>query len=442
MEDTEQQRPPNIPSTTPSDTETPTSPKSPPMAVGGDPFEEDAMDIAGKSLDQIINEATRFPNGPPQTQVDIGDPLDSPKPPQAPLPPSAMDKELDDLTKDIDDASLDDDKSPESIRSFKGLKTRYKNKLDEFRQQYKSALSEKDSLLNEVEELREAAKKLDSFEQDAVRLSTVEKELTETKEELEKLSHYRKKYDFDSDPVVKKNYIDPMNELKQNALDIIRNNEIDEDFWQELLDSNSEYTLNSLIDSSHIEGMNAQSLKDYVTKYRKVKENYTLASSPEHIDAAITQMRGKLLRHTDEAANEVFESFKSSFAEHIKEVRESDINREHNILVYDKVIEGAKTTYDSFRKLLGPQYQSDQALSLLAQASLMKAAYPFQSKYVSHVMDAYNKLLKEVADNRGTPAVKQSREPTTTNTDFLSDINEIKAGADKSLDDILRDVKA
>jgi len=342
------------------------------------------------------------------------------------------------LEEELDEAKLEG-KTPESIRSFEGLKSRYKNKVAEIRAKVEQLEKEKAEASEKISKLPEVQAKLNHYEQLTAKTKRMEEELEQAKKEARENSYFRKKYDFENDPEIKKAFINPMQELKKRCSDIITNVGLDEGVWRDLLQADSEFKINHIIDSADISGLNAQSLKNYVYQYKELAREYTRASAPEYIDSAIEAAVGKNKRVSEEIAERSFNDIKDAFSKHVREIEYSDLNKEHNLFVHDKVVEKAKATFNVFKQALSPEYQNQQALSSVAQAAIMASAYPFQKKVVDFLMEERTKLLKELSSMSSGPSLKQSSE-SYTNGNSLDDMSFFKNTADKSLDEITEEL--
>lgn len=402
------------------------------------------------SLDSIVDNSFNGAIPIPNIQVPIGDAspnqfgtqtsgaqVTPPTEPLIPTIPNSMLSDLDKLESEIDTATLEG-KTPESVRSFEGLKARYKNKLAPIREQLKT-------VENRISDLQAALDKAKAYEADAQKyteaqslLTALETEQKDLRQEVESLRVFRLKDDLDSDPQIKREYLNPMNELKSRSLDILEASDLDESVWKDLLETQSEAKLNAKIDAADISGLNAQSLKAYVQEYKSLKADYAKVSSPEYIAAALDTARGRSQRASETKAKEVFENIKTKFSNHVKELKESSINKEHNMFVYDKVIAQAQTNFESLKKTLGSEYQNEGVLGVLAQAALMTAAYPSQDKLIQHMLKERTELLAEIGELKGTPGISQTREVVGSPT-FMSEMQQIKQAAGKSLDSIVNE---
>lgn len=388
-----------------------------------EPVLENPVDNIG-SIDSIVdgfrnsveNPTPEQPNDPSPTPVDYQNSQSS----------------LDQLEKDIDSAALVD-KTPASIASFDSLKATYKSKISEFKSQLTALAAEKEQLTQQAAKASELESKARAYEDVANRAKSLETELETQKKELETNSYYRKKYDFENDPDVRKAYIAPMQNLKTKAVDILTNAGLGEGVWHDLVKANSEYSINSIIDATELTGMNARSLRDYVSNYKAIQSDMSRASSPEYIDSAIEATRGSGQRLSDEISNEAFTDIKDAFATHVREIEYSDINKEHNLFVHDKVVGKAKETFDALRKTMSRDYQNPQAMKAVAQASIMASAYPFQKKLVDHLMGERTKLLQEIKKLTSGPSITNTTEKSPTASIDINNFN-------KSIDDIVTDM--
>lgn len=377
------------------------------------------------SIDDIVG-SFDF-SSPPPSQTPSTDSIDIP----------INNSSLDELEAEIDNSALVG-KTQESINSFEGLKARYKNKISEFKTQLESLKREKEELSQQTSKVSELEAKVRAYDDMVSRNKFLEEEAEQAKADAEKNAYYRRKYDFENDPEVRKAYVAPMNDLKTKCLDIIDNAGLDDNVWHDLIHADSEYKINSIIDAADISGMNAQSLKSYVGQYKALGAEFSKASNPEYIDSALQAARGKGQRLSDEVANKSFTDIKDAFAKHVKEIQYSDVNKEHNLFVHDKVVENAKGIFESLRKTMSSEYQNPQSMASVAQAAIMASAYPFQKKLVDYLMKDRAELLKGLKESTSGPSIKQSTESSdylsSTSTDFINNT------LTKSVDDIANEV--
>lgn len=360
----------------------------------------------GKFEDPITPTPAPSPAPAPATPPVEGAPPPSSTPPPAQAPTLT---EIDKLINDIDSASLEGDKSPASIGSFNGLKTRYKTAIEPLRQKVAQFEAETTALRAQLEEAKKHEEASVKLAEAQTKLSALETDLLNKTKENESLLYYRRKYDAEADPEIKRSFIEPLNELKRRSMDIIEDAGLDETFWAELMGAESEAKLNRLIDSSNITGLNAQSLRQYATKYSIIDRDYREVMAPENIEISIAQARGRSLQNADKLAKDTFEKIKLTFAEHCQELREHPENKEHNIFVYDKAIEDATRNYAALRKALPADFHNPYILGSLAQSAFMSAAYPMQKKFAEHLINKYNALLSELRSEK-PPGVRHRKE--------------------------------
>ena len=380
---------------------------------------EDAKITATKSITDIVDKAfTPEITTTGNVQVPLGDtpPPAAPgitRPPTAPMiGHNEIFKNIDDLNQEIDSAQLEGAKSPESLRSFDGLKARYKNKTKAIRDQVQSLHTQVTALTSQLEgidKLKEGAKK---YEEVAPTVTQLEEKLKLLEQENSTLSYFRRKYDLENDPTIKEEFIQPMNELQEKSMDILHNSNLDESFWKELVNSDSEFKINSLIDNARISGMNAQSLKRNVGIYQQLRDQYTTVSSPESIEAAIDTAKGQRLKNAAVMSQKMFERTQETFAEWISELKESEFNKEHNYFVFDKVVEQAKVNYENLKKVLPADQISPVTMHSMAKASLMAAAYPVQKTMLEHALKMIGDLTAEIKES-GAPRMRQTKEPAS-----------------------------
>lgn len=362
----------------------------------------------------------------------------SPKTPELPQeqPTFITSQSLDELEEEIDSAELTG-KTQESINSFEGLKARYKNKISAFKTQLADLTREKEEYSSKMSKVGELEARSRAYEDLVAKVRFLEEEAETAKTEAEKNSFFRKKYDFENDPEVKRAFVTPMKELKSKSVNIIENAGLDESVWDDLIAADSEYKVNSIIDAADISGLNAQSLKSYISQYSSLKNEFSRASNPEYIESALQAARGKGQRLSDEVSNRAFTDVKEAFSKHVKEIQHSEVNKEHNLYVHDKAVEKAKAIFDSLRKTMSSEYQNPQSMASIAQASVMAAAYPFQKQLVDYLIKDRAELLKELSKASSGPSIRQSTENSNgsnTDSEFF------KTTLNKSVDDIANEV--
>lgn len=340
--------------------------------------------------------------------------------PTAPIAPLAnFDSDIDNLLKDIDSAQLTEG-SEKSIASFEGLKTRYKNKIEQLKQQYQNTTTE-------LETLRNTQTDFDSLKSKATVADELEQKLKEAKEtleaqtsELEEARYYRRKYDFENDPYVRSNYIAPMDDLRDKALDIISNAGKDEKLWESLRHSESEYEINELIDGSGIKGLNASSLKEILGSYVKYSAQLYESSRPEIIDAELSRIRGRGKTVIEDEGKKVFKQVQDVFKDHVEELQNSELNKEHNYFVRDKVVKDAEGAFGALVSSFNPELLTTQTLALLARTALVTAAYPVKTQMTHHLLKENADLKKALKEQTSGNPVTQIGEPQPRQPDIIS----------------------
>lgn len=400
---------------------------------------EDVKNAANKSITDIVDKAfTTDLNTSGNTQIPLGDapPPAQPevRPPTTPMisTPGEVFKNIDDLNQDIDSAQLEGAKSPESIRSFDGLKARYKNKTKAIRDQVQALHTQVTALTSQLEgidKLKDGAKK---YEEVAPTVLQLEEKVKQLETENQTLNYYRRKYDLENDPTIKEEFIEPMNELRAKSMDILENSNLDESFWRQLVDCDSEYKINTLIDNARIGGMNAQSLKRNVGIFQQLRAGYNQVSAPENIEAAIDTAKGTRLKNAAEMSQKMFEKTQATFSDWISELRQSEFNKEHNHFVYDKVIEQAKTNYENLKKVLPADQISPVTMHSMAKAALMAAAYPAQKTMLEHALKIISDLTTEIKEG-SAPRMRQTKEAPLASSNSVEDL---KKEATKTIDQI------
>lgn len=354
--------------------------------------------------------------------------------------PTELVSQIDQLSSELEDIKLENPKSPESLGNFNGLKSKYNKKLNDFKQailELTEANSQYSEKVRELEPLQEKIKDLDIVK---TQLLEAEKALNALKEENRSLNVFRKKYDLENDPEIKRSYIDPMKEYKRIATEILQGYDVDHSVWDEIISTDNEFKINSILDSRGIVGLNAASLKEASRNYKHLQREYAESTKPEYIDSLIAKTKGKSQQVSEEVANDVFDSVKTNFSKHVTQLRESDINKEHNIFVYDKVLETANNTYNALRKSLGDNFQNENVIAVLARASFMTAAYPYQHKFTEYLMERYQEVLEENRELKsGGPDIEQRKESTSLlGLNSPQDvIRAVKQAKNQSLEDIV-----
>lgn len=361
-------------------------------------------------IDDIVNEFT-FPTSPqdPEQAPEID--VEEESAPVESVNPTYLSSDLDELENDLDDAALIG-KTQASINSFEGLKSRYKNTITKIRaelEQLQSAQREQESKTSNYGELDAKARAYDDL---LTKFSQLESDNERLKRDNEEASYYRKRYDLENDPQTKREFVAPMQDLKRRTIDILINTGNDDSVWDDLVSADSEYKINHLIESAGISGLNAQSVKQYLSQYRTLNAELKKSSSPEYIDAAIEASRGKRQRITDDMAKESFTSIKEQFSKHVRELQHSQVNREHNFFVHDKVVEAAERSYNALRPAIAPEFHTPQTHNALSQLTLMANAYPFQKKLVDHLITERTALLEELNSIKAGPTLKKTSQAT------------------------------
>lgn len=345
-------------------------------------------------------------------------------------------KNLDELDRDVAAAKLEGGKSDESIRSFEGLKGKYKNGTSKIREQVNSLHTQVVALTNQLqgqEQLLDKAKKFDELQPTVTQL---EAELENLKKENDSLTYYRRKYDLESDPIVKKEFSDPMRDLKTKSMDILTNNDLDEAFWNELISSDSEFKINTLIDNHRISNLNAQSLKRYVNNYQHLKREYDKISTPENIEAAIDTATGRRLQQSQQVSEQVFDATQTKFKDWVSEIVESNFNKEHNHFIYEPVMAEAKKNYAVLKQMLPKDITNQSAFHAMSKAALMAAAYPIQTKMVKHLLEIVADQ-QETINNSKAPSMRQTKEHGFQPQ--AGSIDELKKESAKTIDQIAQE---
>lgn len=354
-------------------------------------------------------------------------------------------KDLADIQKteeEIAAAALENAKSPKSIASFDGLKARYANSLGSKKEVIASYVDATKQLEAEREQLRQEREAITNqkeyntnLEDTLSQVNSLKSDLEAAQAELQAARYYVRKYDAEKDPLLKREYLDPMGVAENKAMKILEKSGLTKADWNTLIKSD-EVTVNSLIDEAGITGLNATSLKNYVDGYQMLSSSYEDQISPEKIDSTINYMRGKSITLSDSVAKEVFDSVKTNFETNIDSLRKSDINKEHNLYVHDETIDQAQKNYASLRGALGPDYQNETVMAALAKTALMTAAYPNVEAYNKYLIATVEDMAKTIREGDSAPDIKQTTEQPQKNGVDLSAIETIQA---KSPEDIARE---
>ena len=357
------------------------------------------------------------------------------------------------LLDEIDAVEPDEGISDAALGGFKGLKSKYKNKITALQSQYEeieNKYKEAESRLNDLSPLETEVGDLRTQVEQAQALQSQLEELDKRNKEL---SIYEKKYNLLGNPEVKAQITDPMSEYKGKAMEIIQGalgSHIDaidvpreaERLWDKLRTSNNDFDTNTMISEAGITDLNAMSLKSAVNQFRGLDAKLSELSNPEFIDAAIAHMNGQAQTRSDAKATSVFGAVQKQFEDHIQEIKESEVNKEHNHFVYEKTIEDATKTFETFRKVLSSEYGNDEAvLSYFAKAAFTDAAYRSQSimnKFLLKELSERDKVIKEL---KAPVDVRQTSESPKAPTQDNS-LNSLKDQTSTSLDDIVRGVGA
>lgn len=362
-----------------------------------------------------VNSVEGLPLGNPPTEPTIPAQL----PPTSTIPPSTFTSQADDLLSDIEGAKLEE-AAPKSIASFDGLKARYKNKVQALKDEFSSVSTQLQKLQSENAELSKLKEVNDEYTHLQNEVATLKETLKEYEQELDTTRYYRMKYDFENDPYVRNEYIKPMQDIKDRALDIIENAGKSPEFWSELTSLESEYAINNALEQAGLSTLNASTMRDLIARYNRYSRDLSQVSKPEVIDAELSRLRGKGKADIDSQATKVFEDIYKDFSTHIEQFQKSSVNKEHNIFVMEKVTDTAKKTFDAFKADINPDSLTPGALRVLAQSALVTAAYPYQSKLSRFLLEKVDELTKALEESTSTPGISQVREPLSTPSSSLT----------------------
>lgn len=375
----------------------------------------------------------------------VPDPLPDAKSPDIPIgdgftdtppaPPTVDEllQSVDNLDKDIEEQSLEDSAGSKTKASFEGLKSKYKSTISEVKGQLELLKQEKDLLVKEASNYSKAKEELEAAK---VTLAALEEERDKFKQDAASSRHFRLKYDAENDPIIKEAFTAPMNSSLSKARDIITDAGLEPGFWNELVAAENSAQVNRLIDSTDMTRLNAVDLKAHVEQYKTLKSEFDTITSPEFIEATITKAKGQQIQRSESQAKQIFDDLTSHYSEHIAWLKESKTNKDHNIYIHDQAVENANKNFQSFRKRLSAENQSEEVLSWAAHTSLAAAAYPFQDKYARHLEKRVKELETALASRDASPKIKQTSEPKPQVDSFMSEIDKIKEAAKLPMKDI------
>ena len=350
------------------------------------------------------------------------------------------------LESEIDSLELEDSqgKSDKSRASFEGLKSRYKNNINDLKSKHQVVVSQLEEAQARLSELSPLANEVKTLRGDAQMVATLKSENESLRARNSELSIYEKKHNLLGNPEVQQTLVQPMEAHESKASEILVGALGDEveagRLWSKLISTDNDYEINRMISSNGITDLNAISLKSHINNYRGLNEDLNQLGDPQFIDNAISQMTGRSRVRSDEKAKNTFSMVRDQFSDHIKELKESEINREHNLLVYDQTVEKANNDFQTLRDIIDPSYSdNEKVLNFLARTSLINSAYQ-----ATH--SANSKLIKEVAELKSL--VKELRSPVEgsqtqekVSPSQANGLDDFKRGAAVSIDDILGGVR-
>lgn len=405
---------------------------------------EKAKSLATSSLESIANDAFL---AQPLGDLPVKDQV--PNRPDTP-PTDSITKELtigaDELESEIDSLELEDaeNKTDKSRASFEGLKSRYKGKISQLKQQHESVVSQLAEAQAKLQELSPLASEVEVLRGDSQLVETLKSENEQLRARNSELSIYEKKHNLLGNPEVQQTIVQPMQAHEAKASEILMGALGDETeasrLWSKLISTDNDYEINEMISRSGIENLNAISLKSHINNYRGLNHELDQLGDPQFIDNAISQMTGRSRVRSDEKAKATFSMVRDQFSDHIKELKESEINREHNLLVYDKTVQMADNDFQTFRSLLDPSYSdNEKVLNLLARTSLINSAYQAIHSANSKLIKENGELKSLVSELRSPAEGSQTKEKVTPAT--TNGIDDFKRGASMTVDDILDGVR-
>lgn len=392
--------------------------------------------LSEQSIDEISTSVFQERNDPlPDPEQILNEPANKPL-----ETIEDVNSELDSLSSDIEEAKLDDAKTPQSIGSFDGLKTRYKKTIDGLKAKVEEYESLSRNLAAEKEEISNLKKHNQEVEELQAKYESLQREHEEHKKELDEARYYRRKVDASNDPILKNKYLEPMENFKEKSMAILNHVGVDNVNIDQLANA-SEVEINSFIEESGITGLNATSLKNHLDQYFMHKSQYDKETSPEYIDSMLKQYKGKRIQLSDSMAKDIFDAVKADFdaSEHIDSIRKSNVNKDHNLYVHDQVVDSAQNTYQNFRRLLGDEFLNPPVLSLMAKAAYATSAYPYTAAVNEHLLKANAALIEELkAQDSGASVTQTSEMPTSNSPSDL--LTELKNISNSSISDIAESV--
>lgn len=395
-----------------------------------------------------ILKPTVVENGQVQPQP-VAPPQAAPTPPTEPAPPVAppvaesmpkpanpleemqeAKKQIEDLNKNIEEAELEEASSPKALGAFGRLKSYYKKQNKELLDKLAKFEETASGLEKERAALGQTRTQHESFEELKTKYEAQRQTLENQDKELQETRYYKRLADAKSDPVLQRNYLQPMDDAKQRALNILESVNVTDVPFEELSKS-SEFEINNYIESTGLSGMNANALKGHLDNYFMHKSGYAKETNKENLEGTLKRTQAQMLESSDRLADEVLGHIKKSFSgsNFVKELSESDFNKDHNVFVHDKILEKANDYYQKSRKRLGEKGLDPHVLSECAESALAKAAYPYNEATTRFLMQE-NAALK--AENRALttgPDITQTTEvapvdPYQSQLDYVRKISE------------------
>lgn len=372
----------------------------------------------------IINEEIPTPDAPPGSAQSNGV-----------VSPDKIQEDLDLLNNDIDNAKLEDGKTPQSIASFEGLKSRYKNTISGLKEEVARYKEKEAQIELEREEILSKKQIHTSVDDLTSKNESFAKENIELKKQLEEALPYVRKYDAEADPVLQHKYLKPAAEFKSRATDILGKYILETDVPNTLknLVQLSEADLNQQIDDLGITGLNASALKSHVENTQIIEHEYNQITSPENIEETLKNSKGQLIRISDEVAANTFENVKTSFSDHIKEIQYSEYNKEHNHFVHDKVVEKAESTFNVLRSAVAPGNQSEEVMQRLATIAISASAYPYNNTLLSSALETITALKEQLQEQSSGSGINQTTEAPAAPAFDIGEIENFSNMSNKEL---------
>ena len=308
-------------------------------------------DPLGASLDDFLNDDNKGDKNAPVTKEELEE----------------------DRWEDIPDA----EEGQSAASNFQKLKEKFKKEKSGYLDQIKELEKKYKNVHGAVE--KQLIKEVEDLKLEKARLA---------KENMN-LTHYRKKFAFRKDPSVQKEFIQPIEEKRNEALSILNSYEGDRGVLQQLLDAPGRREINDILAATVEDADDRSDLKRLVGDINKLETNLEKIESSENIDLAldtITKERRKAM--TGHLSNGFKAALESLSDRQLEEFTFSLDNKEHNEKLYNPIVQDAEKSLKLLASNEIPENFNESRASKLAIISLMSAAYP-------KVMQQKNSLVKE-----------------------------------------------